>query len=146
ARFKEVQEAYGVLGDKQKKAQYDRFGHAGPIPGGFPGGGGGGGQFDFSGARIDPEVFQSVDLGELFPRMAGGGGGGGGDAPGEMFGRAAAGQAGGRRRRARQPEVAEAEATVPFTAAALGGTVTLGVDGRQIELRVPAGVEEGQKL
>src|SRR5262245_63274874 len=70
AKFKEVQEAYGVLGDKQKKAQYDRFGHAGPIPGGFPGGGGGGAQFDFSGAGIDPEVFQSGDLSELFRRMA----------------------------------------------------------------------------
>jgi len=38
-RFKEAAEAYGVLSDPQKKAQYDRFGHAGFQ--GFPGGGGG---------------------------------------------------------------------------------------------------------
>src|SRR3954469_16879948 len=72
AKFKEVQEAYAILGDKQKKATYDRFGSARPTPGGFPGGAA---QFDFSGAGIDPEVFQSGDLGELFRRMAGAGGG-----------------------------------------------------------------------
>src|SRR5438552_385840 len=40
-RFKEVQDAYDVLSDKQKREQYDRFGFAGPGPGpsGFPGGG-----------------------------------------------------------------------------------------------------------
>jgi DnaJ-class molecular chaperone len=145
AKFKEIQEAYAILGDKQKKANYDRFGAAEPMPGGNPFGGA---QFDFSGAGIDPEVFQSGDLGELFRRMAGarGGGGEGGVDLGELFGRAAAGGGSGRRRRARQPESVEAEATVPFTAAALGGTVTLEIDGRQIELKVPAGVEEGQKL
>src|SRR6266446_9816614 len=37
-RFKEVQDAYDVLSDKNKRAQYDQFGHAGPGAGGFPGG------------------------------------------------------------------------------------------------------------
>jgi molecular chaperone DnaJ len=40
-RFKEAAEAYEVLSDEQKRAQYDRFGHN--APGGFGGGGGGGG-------------------------------------------------------------------------------------------------------
>jgi DnaJ-class molecular chaperone len=35
---------------------------------------------------------------------------------------------------------------IPFLKAALGGTVSLNVDGRAIDLRVPAGVEEGKKL
>src|ERR671937_3080793 len=38
ARFKEVQEAYDVLSDKTKRANYDRFGTAEPGPG-FAGGG-----------------------------------------------------------------------------------------------------------
>src|SRR5690242_1057262 len=43
-RFKEVQEAFDVLSDKTKRAQYDQFGFAGPGPGsnGAPGGGFGG--------------------------------------------------------------------------------------------------------
>lgn len=44
AQFKELGEAYEVLSDSQKRAQYDQFGHAGP---GFNGGG----QGDFSGAQ-----------------------------------------------------------------------------------------------
>src|SRR5262245_4062718 len=39
ASYKEVQEAYGILGDPTKKANYDQFGFAGPQQGGFPGGG-----------------------------------------------------------------------------------------------------------
>ncbi len=43
-KFKEIQKAYGVLSDQQKKASYDRFGHAGvdASMGGGPGGGFGG--------------------------------------------------------------------------------------------------------
>ena len=41
-RFKEIQEAYAVLSDEQKRAQYDRFGHDGPQGSPFSGFGGGG--------------------------------------------------------------------------------------------------------
>ena len=37
-KFKEIQEAFAVLSDSEKRAQYDRFGHSGPqMGGGFSG-------------------------------------------------------------------------------------------------------------
>lgn len=61
-KFKEVQEAYDVLKDKQTRATYDQFGHAAfDSPGGQQGGFGG-----FSG-------FQDVDLGDIFGSFFGGG-------------------------------------------------------------------------
>lgn len=63
AKFKEVNEAYSILSDPDKKAKYDRFGHAGVDPNGF-GGGAGYGAYD-------------VDLGDLFSSIFGGGFGGG---------------------------------------------------------------------
>ena len=76
AQFKEINEAYEVLKDADKKAAYDRYGHA-AFEGGMGGGGGqrgyGGGQGDFSSAFSD--VFE-----DLFGDFMGGRGGGGGRA------------------------------------------------------------------
>ena len=48
AKFKEVNEAYEVLSDSDKKARYDQYGHAGVDPNFGGGAGGGFGGFDFS--------------------------------------------------------------------------------------------------
>ncbi len=79
AKFKEVNEAYQVLGNKEKRAQYDRFGQvfeggAGPQGNPFAGFGGFGG-FEQSGFRVNMEDLG--DLGEVFEGMFGGGFGGG---------------------------------------------------------------------
>lgn len=66
AKLKEVNEAYEVLSDKDKKARYDQFGHAGVDPN-FGAGGGGYGNY---GGGFD------VDLGDLFGSIFGGFGGG----------------------------------------------------------------------
>ena len=66
AKFKEASEAYAVLSDKEKRAQYDQFGHAA-----FDGTGGfGAGGFDFTGADFS-DIF-----GDIFGGMFGGGFGG----------------------------------------------------------------------
>lgn len=74
-KFKEVNEAYSVLSDDQKRAQYDQFGHAGANfgGGGFNPGQGGFGGFDFSGFQ-NGQGFE-FDLGDIFGDIFGGGGG-----------------------------------------------------------------------
>lgn len=64
AKFKEVNEAYEVLSDEDKKARYDQYGHAGVDPNFGAGGGGFGGGFE--------------DFGDIFSNIFGGGFGFGG--------------------------------------------------------------------
>jgi len=110
-RFQEIQEAYDVLRDDEKRRAYDRFGHAGarmeePGDSGIPfdfqgfGGGSGGGFADFS------SVF-----GDLF--------GGAGGPGGERFGRAA-------------PADTRSSMEVPFRTAIFGGTLQLQTTRRSV--------------
>ncbi|MBQ7548277.1 MAG: molecular chaperone DnaJ [Clostridia bacterium] len=71
AKFKEINEAYEVLSDDQKKARYDQYGHAGVDPN-FGAGGAGGGFGGFGGFGED------FDLGDIFSSFFGGAGGFGG--------------------------------------------------------------------
>lgn len=68
-KFKEANEAYEVLSDAEKKAKYDRFGHAGVDPNYGAGAGGYGGGFNGQGFDFD--------LGDIFSNIFGGGFGGG---------------------------------------------------------------------
>ncbi|MDP2631606.1 MAG: molecular chaperone DnaJ [Candidatus Uhrbacteria bacterium] len=71
AKFKEANEAYQVLGDETKRAQYDQFGSSFDGAGGFPGGAGGFSGFNGQGVNFE-------DLGDIFGDLFGGGFGGGG--------------------------------------------------------------------
>jgi curved DNA-binding protein len=135
--YKEVQEAYEVLGDPTKKANFDQFGFAGPPQSGFPGGFAGGFPGGAGGVNLDPAMAE-----ELFKHFMGGAGSAGPDLS-DLFG--------GRRRargRTRRPshEPIEAEVTVPFEVAATGGSVPIDVGGRRIDVKIPAGIEDGKKL
>ncbi len=138
-RFKEIQDAYDLLSDKTKRSQYDQFGFAGPDGGGpgGPGGftfrwGGGGIPGGFEG--MDPSQAQEI-LSQMF------GGAGLGDLGEEMPRRSRS-----RARRGPPPAPASTDVTIPFTTAALGGTVSLRVDQREIDVKIPRGIEEGQVL
>lgn len=150
AKYKEVQAAHDILGDATKRAQFDQFGFAGPqtgFPGGaggFPGGGFPGGGFPGGfpggpgGAQVDPETAQ-----RLFDMFGGGMGGAGGVDLNDLFG---GGRRKGRGARPRHAEPIEGEVTVPFEVAANGGSVSIAVDNRQIDVKVPPGIEDGKKL
>ncbi len=136
AKFKEVNEANAVLSDAKKREVYDQFGHRGPQFGGFGGGGAEGpsGFPNWAGAGGPHGNFDPAAAEELFRQFFGE------NPQGSPFGRH------GRGRAAPPPEDIEAEATVPFLTAANGGSLTVDVGRRKIEVKVPAGIEEGKKL
>lgn len=108
-RFKEVNEAYQVLSDANKRAQYDQFGTAGPGAGGFGGG--------------YEDIFQGAGQQAGF--------GGFGDVFESLFGQAFS--------------QVQAEMQVKLTQALLGDTITFqNNQGETIELKIPAGTQDGQ--
>lgn len=126
-RFKEVSAAYNLLGDAAQRARYDRgeIGADGQekAPHGFYRGGAGGG-------RQSGEDFSGF-----------GGGKGFDDIFGDMFTNFRAG------RQAAKGRDRKYSLTVDFLEAARGGSrrITL-PDGRKLDVRIPAGVEEGQQI
>ena len=145
-RFKEVQDAYDVLSDKEKREKFDKFGFQDPRAfGGFPpqsAGGAGPGGFSFS--------TEGVDLDEIlrhFGGMGGMGGMGGGATEEDVGGFAQAFRRGrgARARRPAAPEPVEADIDVPFTVAALGGKVGLQTGEHTIELKIPPGAKDGER-
>ncbi|HXU68267.1 MAG TPA: J domain-containing protein [Polyangia bacterium] len=155
-KFKEITEAYETLGDEKKRAQYDEL-RTNPFAGGMPGGGRPGSGFPGGGA-------QGFDINDLFSQFGGRGGGGrvytyspgggpnesGGDAGGigdifEMFrGGAAGGRARAQAPRKGQDVIAKLEIDLPD--AALGAEKHLTVDGKQLKVKIPAGVHTGQSI
>ena len=157
-RFQEVQEAYDVLSDPQKRKNYDQFGHAGVGAGGTPGGdpfeafrraqgGGRSGRYEWrSGPGTTVEDFDPSDFGngqfaDLFEQLFGGRGGGGG------------GRRGARQHvRPEPPRGADVEypVTLTFAQAARGTTLPLQINRggklETIEVKIPAGVKDGSRV
>lgn len=138
-KFKEVNEAYQVLSDQKKRAQYDRFGEAGV--GGASGGYGGfqGGfnpndfGFDFSGFQNGGNVeFEMNDLGDIFSTFFGGG---------------------MRQQRTPRGRNITAGVELTFKESIFGAEKTVSLKGigvktksEEVVVKIPAGIEHGETL
>jgi len=138
--FKEINEAYQVLSDSKKRTHYDRLGsdYSNWQQRGEPG------NFDWGqyegfpgGVRVE-----YGDLDDLF-----GGAGGFSDFFRTIFGRGAAGAGTGARTRSRQQHQGyQQELEITLDEAYNGATRLLQTDGKQKQVRIPAGVRTGSKV
>jgi DnaJ-class molecular chaperone len=143
-KFQEISAAYEILGDKEKRAKFDRGeidanGNPrgfDPRSGGFEGGPFGGragpGGAHYTWTSQDGETAEGFRAEDIFSELFGGGLGGGGRRGG---------------RRARAGESYEISITVSFEDAARGGTRRVYMpDGREMEVRIPVGLRDGQQI
>lgn len=124
-KFKEASEAHEVLSDKQKRARYDQFGHAG-----VNGGAAGGNPFGAGGNPFGNGQF-NFDFG---------GAGGFEDILSNLFG------FGGGARRPRRGADYQTQVTITFEESIFGTTKTIEADGKDLKIKIPAGIDDGMSI
>lgn len=123
SRFKEVSEAYDVIGDNKKRPEYDKLQRLGPMGGGFAGRG-------RSGSVTFEDLYQSTGAGSGSFDMLGG--------LGDLFG-------GGRPRNRPGHDISTSLA-ISFHEGISGTTKEISIDGERIKVRFPKGTVDGAKL
>jgi DnaJ-class molecular chaperone len=144
-RFQEISSAYEVIGDKEKRAQYDRgeIDEAGQPKGFNPGAGPGGFGQGWEGFRRQQ---QQGGRGGEFNWSNEQGGFSAEDIFADIFG--GLGGSGGRSRRSQPRKGADVQfqTTVSLEEAALGGNRRVVIDDKQLDVRIPPGVKDGQQI
>ncbi len=132
-RFKEINEAYQVLSDTQKRSAYDQYGHEAFSPGGAGARGGQAGQgfnpfgqggfsYSYSGGNGQGIPVDFGDPFEIFEQFFGGA---------NPF---------------RQQRVPRYSITIDFMEAIKGVTKEANVEGKKRKMKIPAGVDEGSRI
>ncbi len=125
-KFKEINAAYEVLSDKEKRAKYDQYGDSM-----F----GGQNFHDFARGQGG-----NVDLDDILRNIFGQGGGFGGGGFSGFGGGGFGGGFGG------MNLDIDANVTVPFAVAVLGGKHSISLSGESFDIKIPAGIKSGEKL
>src|SRR4030043_2040945 len=140
-RFKEINEAYQVLSDTQKKAAYDQFGHDAFAPGGgFRGAGGFPGQgpsqqsgrygpftYTYTTSGRDGSPFAGFDFSDPF----------------DIFEQFFGGSPFAARQRRQVPRYS---LTIDFMEAINGVEKEVLIDGKKRKIKIPAGIDEGSRI
>jgi curved DNA-binding protein len=128
-RFKEINEAYQILSDPQKKTMYDQYGHTGPAQNPFAGGGfqGQSGPFTYTYTTGGENPFGNMDFGDpfdIFESFFGGG---------NPFG-------------ARARQVPRYSISIDFMDAVKGVSKEVTIEGKKRTIKIPAGIYEGARI
>ena len=145
-KFQEVQAAFDVLNNPEKRELYDRYGSSFETMGQSPPPGGG------WASAPGGYTAEDIDFSQFFgDRFGGGGGGGGGGVDlGDIFTHFRKGGARGGAKSKRGGDVTS-EVTIPFATAVNGGEVQLGLDRGKgqtetIVVKIPPGIDDGKVM
>jgi curved DNA-binding protein len=135
-KFKEINSAYEILSDKKKKAQYDMHGDS--MFGGQ----------NFHDFTRSHNGAGSADLDEILRQMFSGGAGfGGGGFSGGFGGRSSNFGSGFGGFEQPKPNLdIQTNITIPFSVSILGGSHSVSVNGERFDIKIPAGVNTGEKM